>query len=193
MGDLCAGAGGICAFVFWRCSIIAKLNHQLNEEIRDKEIRVIGHDGAQLGIMSPATALELAIENDLDLVKISPNAVPPVCKIMDYGKFRFEQLKKEKEAKKNQHVVEIKEVRMSPNIDTNDFNVKVRSAQKFLKDGNRVKVTVRFRGREMAHTSIGEELLVRFGQDCAELATVEKNPKLDGRLMTMFLSPKNVK
>ena len=190
---MCAGAGGICAFVFWRCSIIAKLNHQLNEEIRDKEIRVIGHDGAQLGIMSPATALELAIENDLDLVKISPNAVPPVCKIMDYGKFRFEQLKKEKEAKKNQHVVEIKEVRMSPNIDTNDFNVKVRSAQKFLKDGNRVKVSVRFRGREMAHTSIGEELLVRFGQDCAELATVEKNPKLDGRMMTMFLSPKNVK
>ena len=190
---MCAGAGGICAFVLWRCSVIAKLNHQLNEEIRDKEVRVISHEGEQLGIMSPASALELAMENDLDLVKISPNAVPPVCKIMDYGKFRFEQLKKEKEAKKNQHVVEIKEVRMSPNIDTNDFNVKVRSAQKFLKDGNRVKVTVRFRGREMAHTSIGEELLVRFGNDCAEMATVEKNPKLDGRLMTMFLSPKTAK
>ena len=177
----------------WRCSTIGKLNHQLNEEIRDKEIRVIGDDGTQLGIMSPASALELALDKDLDLVKISPNAVPPVCKIMDYGKFRFEQLKKEKEAKKNQHVVEIKEVRMSPNIDTNDFNVKTRSAVKFLKDGNRVKVTVRFRGREMAHTSIGEELLIRFGESCSEVATVEKNPKLDGRHMTMFLSPKNAK
>ncbi|MBP3313843.1 MAG: translation initiation factor IF-3 [Oscillospiraceae bacterium] len=184
----------MCVFCFlWRCSVISKLNHQLNEEIRDKEIRVIGEDGAQLGIMSPATALELALDKDLDLVKISPNAVPPVCKIMDYGKFRFEQLKKEKEAKKNQHVVEIKEVRMSPNIDTNDFNVKVRSAQKFLKDGNRVKVTVRFRGREMAHTSIGETLLVKFGEACAELSTVEKNPKLDGRNMAMFLSPKSTK
>jgi len=174
-------------------SNIAKLNHQLNEEIRDKEIRVINHDGEQLGIMSPAAALEKAEELEMDLVKISPNAVPPVCKIMDYGKFRFEQLKKEKEARKNQHVVEIKEVRMSPNIDTNDFNVKVRSAQKFLRDANRVKVTVRFRGREMAHTSIGEELLIRFGEACSEISTVEKNPKLDGRNMAMFLSPKNTK
>ncbi|MGN0979311.1 MAG: translation initiation factor IF-3 [Candidatus Avoscillospira sp.] len=169
---------------------IGKLEHQLNEEIRDKEIRVIGADGAQLGIMSPADAQRLAYEKDLDLVKIAPNATPPVCKIMDYGKFRFEQMKKEKEAKKNQRVVEIKEVRMSPNIDTNDFNVKVKNAQKFLKEGNRVKVTVRFRGREMAHTSIGEVLLKQFGDACAEMATVEKNPKLDGRLMTMFLSPK---
>ena len=169
---------------------IGKLEHQLNEEIRDKEVRVIGADGAQLGIMSAADAQRLAYEKDLDLVKIAPNATPPVCKIMDYGKFRFEQLKKEKEAKKNQRVVEIKEVRMSPNIDTNDFNVKVKNAQKFLKEGNRVKVTVRFRGREMAHTSIGEVLLKQFGDACAEMATVEKNPKLDGRLMTMFLSPK---
>ena len=135
---------------------ISKLEHQLNEEIRDKEIRVIGADGAQLGIMSSADAQRMAYEKDLDLVKIAPNAVPPVCKIMDYGKFRFEQLKKEKEAKKNQRVVEIKEVRMSPNIDTNDFNVKLKNAQKFLKEGNRVKVTVRFRGREMAHTSIAK-------------------------------------
>ena len=169
---------------------IGKLEHQLNEEIRDKEVRLIGADGAQLGIMSSADAQRLAYEKDLDLVKIAPNATPPVCKIMDYGKFRFEQMKKEKEAKKNQRVVEIKEVRMSPNIDTNDFNVKLKNAQKFLKEGNRVKVTVRFRGREMAHTSIGEVLLRQFGDSCAEIATVEKNPKLDGRLMTMFLSPK---
>ena len=132
----------------------------------------------------------MAEEQELDLVKISPNAVPPVCKIMDYRKFCFDQKKREKEAKKNQRVVEIKEIRMSPGIDTNDFNVKVKNAMKFLKDGNRVKVTVRFRGREMAHTNIGEQLLVKFGQDCAELANVEKNPKLDGRHMSMFLSPK---
>ena len=117
---------------------------------------MIGAEGDQLGIMTSAAALALAEEKDLDLVKIAPNAVPPVCKIMDYGKFRFEQLKKEKEAKKNQKVVEVKEIRMSPSIDTNDFNTKVKNAQKFLKDGNRVKVTVRFRGREMAHTSLGE-------------------------------------
>ena len=119
--------------------------------------------------------------------------MPPVCKIMDYGKFRFEQLKKEKEAKKNQKVVEVKEIRMSPSIDTNDFNTKVKNAQKFLKDGNRVKVTVRFRGREMAHTSLGEELLKQFGADCDEIATVAKGAKLEGRNMSMFLSPKNSK
>ena len=185
---------GIRAFLYFlEVFHIAKLEHQLNEEIRDKEVRVIGDEGDQLGIMSSADALKLAYEKDLDLVKIAPNAVPPVCKIMDYGKFRFEQMKKEKEARKNQHVVEIKEVRMSPNIDTNDFNVKLKNAQKFLKDGNRVKITVRFRGREMAHTSIGETLLKQFGEQCAEVATVEKNPKLDGRHMTMFLSPKTAK
>ena len=146
-----------------------------------------------LGIMSSEQALALAEEQDLDLVKISPNADPPVCKIMDYGKFRFDQLKKEKEARKNQRVVEIKEIRMSPGIDTNDFNVKLRNALKFLRDGNRVKVTVRFRGREMAHTNIGEELLLQFGQGCAEVANMEKNPKLDGRHMSIFLSPKKDK
>ncbi|MBQ1282042.1 MAG: translation initiation factor IF-3 [Oscillospiraceae bacterium] len=176
-----------------RCFPIGKLDHELNEEIRDKEVRVIGADGAQLGIMSAAAALDLAAEQELDLVKIAPNSTPPVCKIMDYGKFRFETLKKEKEAKKNQRVVEIKEVRMSPNIDTNDFNTKVKSALKFLKDGDRVKVTVRFRGREMAHTSIGHELLVNFGEQCKELANVDKAPKLDGRHMSMFLSPKTNK
>lgn len=140
--------------------------------------------------MAASTALNMAYEQDMDLVKISPTANPPVCKIMDYGKFRFEQMKKDKEAKKNQHVVEIKEVRMSPNIDTADFNVKLKNAIKFLTEGNRVKATVRFRGREMAHTSIGEKLLVEFGEGCSEIATVEKNPKLDGRHMAMYLSPK---
>ena len=138
-------------------------------------------------------AMNIAVEKDLDLVKIAPGSNPPVCKVMDYGKFRFEQAKKDKEAKKNQHIVEIKEVRMSPNIDTNDFNTKLKNAQKFLKDGNRVKVTVRFRGREMAHTSLGADLLEKFGQDCAELASVEKSAKLEGRNMSMFLSPKNAK
>ena len=179
--------------ILWRCFTIGRLDHELNEEIRDKELRVIGADGAQLGIMSAETALHLAAEQEMDLVKIAPNSTPPVCKIMDYGKFRFEQLKKEKEARKNQHIVEIKEVRMSPNIDTNDFNTKVKSALKFLKDGDRVKVTVRFRGREMAHTSIGHDLLVKFGSDCSEVANVDKPPKLDGRHMSMFLSPKNNK
>ena len=188
------GCFGIRFFVVYlEVLTIAKLDHQLNEEIRDKEIRLIGADGAQLGIMSAAQANAMAEEQGMDLVKISPNAVPPVCKIMDYSKFCFDQKKREKEAKKNQRVVEIKEIRMSPSIDTNDFDTKVRAAQKFLSDGNRVKVSVRFRGREMAHTSIGEVLLKQFGEQCAEIATVEKNPKLDGRLMTMFLSPKAAK
>ena len=186
----CFAASALC---IWGCFIIGKLDHQINEEIRDKELRVIGANGDQLGIMSSADALALAEEKELDLVKIAPNAVPPVCKIMDYGKFRFEQLEKEKEAKKNQRVVEVKEIRMSPSIDTNDLNTKVKNAMKFLNDGNRVKVTVRFRGREMAHTSLGEVLLKQFGESCAEVATVEKGAKLEGRNMSMFLSPKNSK
>jgi translation initiation factor IF-3 len=143
--------------------------------------------------MSAAEALDIAAEQDLDLVKISPNATPPVCKIMDYGKYRFEQAKREKEAKKNQHVMEVKEIRMSPGIGLNDFNVKLKNGQKFLKDGDRVKVTVRFRGREMAHTEIGEELLNSFAEQCTEFATVDKKPKLDGRHMSMFMSPKTGK
>ena len=172
---------------------IAKLDHQLNEEIRDKEIRLIGSDGAQLGIVSAAEANAMAEEQGMDLVKISPNAVPPVCKIMDYSKFCFDQKKREKEAKKNQKVVEIKEIRMSPSIDTNDLNTKIKNAQKFLKEGNKVKVSVRFRGREMAHTNIGEKLLMDFAEACTEVATMEKNPKLEGRFMAMFLTPKNSK
>ena len=167
--------------------------HQLNEDIRDSEIRLIGSTGEQLGIMSAAQAQRIADEQGLDLVKISPQATPPVCKLMDYGKFRFEQGKREKEAKKNQHVVEIKEIRMSPGIDVGDFNAKLKNAQKFLADGNRVKVSVRFRGREMAHTDIGKDLLVRFAEQCAEVATLDKEPKLEGRSMSIFLSPKTGK
>ena len=172
---------------------IAKLDHQLNEEIRDKEIRLIGADGAQLGIVSAAQANAMAEEQGLDLVKISPNAVPPVCKLMNYGKFRFEQSKREKEARKNQHVVEIKEIRMSPGIDIGDFNTKLKNAQKFIADGNRVKVSVRFRGREMAHTDIGRDLLDRFAAQCAETANLDKPAKLEGRMMSIFLSPKSGK
>lgn len=164
--------------------------HELNEEICDREIRLIGADGEQLGIVSPSEALRRAEEQGLDLVKISPQAVPPVCKLMNYGKFKFEQGKREKEAKKNQHVVEIKEVRMSPGIDIGDFNTKLRNAQKFIADGDRVKVTVRFRGREMSHTDIGRTLLNKFAEQCAETATVDKTAKLEGRNMSMFLSPK---
>ena len=160
----------------------------INEEIRDREVRVVDQNGAQLGVMPVKQALDMAEEMQLDLVKIAPQARPPVCKIMDYGKYRFEQTKRDKEAKKNQRIVEIKEVRMSPGIDVNDFNVKVRNAQRFLADGNRVKVAVRFRGREMAHTDIGKRLLEKFAADCAEVATMDKEPKLDGRHMTMFLS-----
>ena len=177
----------------WRCFRISKQGHQINEEIRDKEVRLVSESGEQLGIMSAQEALDRAVEANLDLVKISPTANPPVCKLMDYGKFKFEQTKREKEARKNQHVVEIKEVRMSPSIDVNDFNVKLRNAQKFLAEGNRVKVTVRFRGREMAHTDIGKELLDRFAEQCAETANLDKPAKLEGRMMSIFLSPKSGK
>jgi len=167
--------------------------HQLNEEIRDSEVRLIGATGEQLGIMSSSQALDIAEEQGLDLVKISPQANPPVCKLMDYGKFRFEQSKREKEARKNQHVVEIKEVRMSPGIDVGDFNTKLKNAQKFLTEGNRVKVSVRFRGREMAHTEIGRDLLLRFAEQAGEVANLEKEPKMEGRSMSIFLSPKTGK
>ena len=174
-------------------STISKQVHELNEDIRDKEIRLIGSEGEQMGIMSADEALKIADEQGLDLVKISPQAVPPVCKLMNYGKFRFEQSKREKEAKKNQHVVEIKEIRMSPGIDIGDFNTKLKNAQKFVADGNRVKVSVRFRGREMAHTDIGKALLDKFAEQCAEVANLDKGAKLEGRMMSIFLSPKTGK
>ena len=187
-----ADACRVSAFCIFQggVSAISKVVHELNEEICDKEIRLIGAAGEQLGIMAPASALKIADEQGLDLVKISPQATPPVCKLMNYGKFRFEQSKKEKEARKNQHVVEIKEIRMSPGIDIGDFNTKLRNAQKFLADGNRVKVSVRFRGREMAHTDIGKGLLDRFAEQCAEVANLDKAAKLEGRMMSIFLSPK---
>ena len=166
------------------------MTYQINEEIRDKEIRLISETGEQLGVMPLEKAMELAEEQDLDLVKISPGSNPPVCKIMDYGKYRFEQTKREKEAKKNQHIIEVKEIRMSPGIGQNDFNVKLKNGTKFLKEGDRLKVTVRFRGRQMAHTNLGEELLKEFAALCAEFATMDKNPKLEGRNMSIFLSPK---
>lgn len=186
--------GCCCIGVFyfsWRCVTIASVTHEINEEILDSEIRVIGEDGEQLGIMSAEEALKIAEERDLDLVKISPQAKPPVCKIMDYGKFRFEQAKREKEAKKNQRVMEVKEIRMSPGIGENDLNTKLKSAQKFLADGDRVKVSIRFRGREMAHTNIGEQILREFAEKCGEIANMDKEPKLEGRNMSMFLSPKS--
>jgi len=180
----------IRAFHFSEVFPIANAVHQINEEILDKEVRLIGDQGEQLGIMSIDEAMRIATEREMDLVKIAPGSNPPVCKIMDYGKYRFEQAKKEKEAKKNQRVIEIKEIRMSPGIDTNDFNTKLKNAQKFLSDGDRVKVSVRFRGREMAHTDIGAVLLKDFAAQCAEIANMDKSPKLEGRNMSMFLSPK---
>ncbi|MCR5136751.1 MAG: translation initiation factor IF-3 [Oscillospiraceae bacterium] len=169
---------------------IATTSHEINEEIRDPEVRLIDDAGEQLGIVSSEEALRIATDRGYDLVKIAPNSVPPVCRIMDYGKFRFEQTKKEKEARKNQRVIEVKEIRMSPGIDTNDFNTKLKNAQKFLSDGDRVKVSVRFRGREMAHTEIGADLLKDFAEKCGEIANMDKQPKLEGRNMSMFLSPK---
>ena len=168
---------------------------RINEEIRAREVRVIvdGVDGKaeQLGVMSSRDALKLAAERHLDLVEISPNAKPPVCKILDYGKYRFELTKKEKEQRKNQKVVDTKEVRLTPNIDDHDFYTKVNNAKKFLKSGNKVKVTVRFRGREIHHTSIGEEILNRFVEGVSEFGTVDKKAKLEGKNMALTISPKN--
>lgn len=162
---------------------------QINEQIRDREVRVISSTGEQLGIMSAKDALKKAEEKNLDLVKIAPAAKPPVCKIMDYGKYRFEQAKREKEARKNQKVVEIKEIRLSLNIDTHDFQTKVNHAEKFLKAGNKVKVSIRFRGREMAHPELGLTSMEKFAEACSEFSSVEKPAKLEGRQMLMFLAP----
>ena len=166
------------------------MEHQINEEIRDKEVRLIDSDGSQLGIVSLQQAMDTAIQRGLDLVKIAPKAEPPVCRVMDYGKFRFEQAKKEKEARKNQKVVDIKEVRLSAKIDVADFNVRVKQAEKFLKSGDKVKSSIRFRGREMAHTDIGLTVMQRFAEACAEFGSIEKPAKLEGRQMLMFIAPK---
>ena len=162
----------------------------INEQIKDKEIRLIGENGEQLGIMSAREAMKLAEEAELDLVKIAPTAKPPVCKIVDYGKYKYEQLRREKEAKKKQKIVEIKEIRLTPNIDTNDLNTKVNAAKKFIAKGDRVKVTLRFRGREMAHMNTSKHILDEFAESLADVAVVEKAPKVEGRSMTMFLTVK---
>ncbi|MBR1568793.1 MAG: translation initiation factor IF-3 [Lachnospiraceae bacterium] len=162
----------------------------INEQIRDKEVRVIGEDGEQLGIMSAKDAQKLAQDAELDLVKIAPNATPPVCRIVDYGKFRYEQMRKEKEAKKKQKTIDIKEIRFSPNIDKNDLNTKINQARKFLTKGDKVKVSVRFRGRELAHMEIGKEILDNFAEELADVAVIEKPAKAEGRSMVMFLAEK---
>lgn len=166
---------------------------QINEQIRDREVRVIADDGEQLGVMLTRQALDLAAERNLDLVKVAPQANPPACKIMDYGKYRFEQSKREKEARKNQRVVEIKEIRLSLNIDKHDFETKAGHAARFLKEGNKVKVSIRLRGREMAHPENGLETMKRFAETCAEYGAVEKPAKFEGRSVFMFLAPKLAK
>ncbi len=165
----------------------------INEQIRDKEILLIGEHGEKLGIMSARDALKLAQDAELDLVKIAPIAKPPVCKIIDYGKYRYELLRKEKEAKKKQKVIEVKEVRLSPNIDTNDLNTKTSAARKFLEKGNKVKVTLRFRGREMAHMNQSRYILDEFAQSLADIAVIDKPSKVEGRSMVMFLTAKALK
>ena len=162
----------------------------INEQIRDREVRVISESGEQLGIMSAREAMKLAQEAELDLVKIAPKAQPPVCKIIDYGKYKYELTRKEKEAKKKQKTVEIKEVRLSPNIDINDLNTKVNNAKKFIGKGNKVKVTLRFRGREMAHMQASRHILDDFAAELQDIAQVDKAPKVEGRSMTMFLTEK---
>lgn len=162
----------------------------INEQIRDREVRVVSESGEQLGIMSAREAMKLAQEAELDLVKIAPTAKPPVCKIIDYGKYRYEQARKEKEAKKKQKTMEVKEVRLSPNIDTNDLNTKANQARKFISKGDKVKVTLRFRGREMAHVNYSKQILDSFYERLEDIAVVDKNPKMEGRSMVMFLSQK---
>lgn len=184
---------GLRSFNFiWRCCAISNLDHQINEEIRDAQIRVIDSDGTQLGIISSKEALDIAASKDMDLVKIAPTATPPVCKIMDYGKYCFEQTKREKEARKNQKIVEVKEVRMTSKIDSNDFNTKVNQAIKFLKGGDKVKVSIRlqFRKRVALHSELSDKLLEEFKQAVAEYGVFDKPSKVEGRNIVLFVSPK---
>ena len=175
---------------YWEDKAISNNDLQINEQIRDKEVRLIGQDGEQLGIMSAKDAYFKAQELDLDLVKISPNAKPPVCKIIDYGKYRYELARKEKEAKKKQKIVEIKEIRLSPNIEANDLNTKITAAKKFLAKGNKVKITLRFRGREMAHMSTSKHILDDFAEQLSDVCVVEKPAKQEGRSISMILAEK---
>ena len=184
----------VCAALFHvandirRCFGINDL--MINEEIRDREVRVVDQNGEQLGVMSSRDALALAEERQLDLVKIAPQARPPVCKLMDYGKYRFEQSKKEREFRKNQKVITVKEVRLSATIEDHDIDVKFKNAVKFLKDGNKVKVTIRFRGRQITHSEIGRQVMNEFAERIKEYGTVDKAPQIEGRNMSMFISPR---
>ena len=175
-------------YFLWRYKTISEL--MINEQIRDREVRLIGADGEQLGIVSSREAQKIADEAGLDLVKIAPNAKPPVCKLVDYGKYKYELVRKEKEAKKKQRTIEVKEVRLSPNIDVNDLNTKCNSARKFIEKGDKVKVSLRFRGREMAHIDSSKHILEDFAEKLSDIAVVDKAPKLEGRSMTMFLTEK---
>ncbi len=176
----------------WRWLTISK-DMMINEQIRAREVRLVGANGDQLGIKSRNDALDLAAGLNLDLVLVAPNAKPPVCRIMDYGKFRFEQQKKEKEQRKNQKVISMKEVRLSPTIDEHDFNTKLRNAIKFLEKGDKVKASIRFKGRAITHKEIGQRVLDRFSEACAEVSTIESKPKMEGRSMFLVLAPKNDK
>lgn len=180
-------------YIITEVLVISSKELSINEEIREKEVRVIDSDGAQLGILPIKDALQKAYDKNLDLVLMSPNATPPVCKIMDYGKYRFDKAKREKEARKKQKIVEIKEVRLGLGIDVHDFETKGNNAIKFLKGGNKVKASIRFRGREMGHPEIGKEIMERFANYCSEYAVVEKQAKMEGRNMLMFLAPKPAK
>ena len=175
-------------YFLWRYKTISEL--MINEQIRDREVRLIGADGEQLGIVSSREAQKIADEAGLDLVKIAPNAKPPVCKVIDYGKYRYEQARKEKDAKKKQKTVELKEIRLSPNIDTNDLNTKMNAAKKFLAKGNKVKITLRFRGREMAHMNSSKHILDDLAEQLSDIAVVEKAPKIEGRSIGMVLAEK---
>lgn len=174
---------------FWRCKTISDL--MINEQIRDKEVRLVGENGEQLGIMSSRDAQKMADDAGLDLVKIAPTAKPPVCKIVDYGKYRYEQIRREKEAKKKQKTIDIKEIRLSPNIDTNDLNTKMNAARKFITKGDKVKITLRFRGREMAHMANSKHILDDFAESLSDIAVIEKPAKVEGRSMTMVLTQKH--
>lgn len=179
----------LSTFLMGRYKTISDL--MINEQIRDKEVRLVGENGEQLGIMSSRDAQKMADDAGLDLVKIAPTAKPPVCKIVDYGKYRYEQIRREKEAKKKQKTIEIKEIRLSPNIDTNDLNTKMNAARKFIGKGDKVKVTLRFRGREMAHMANSKHILDDFAEELSEIAVIEKAPKVEGRSMTMVLTQKH--
>ena len=192
---LCILSGHLYVHYFFailkgKVNLINEKNIQINERIRDPEVRVIGPDGGQLGIMSSREALNMAFEMELDLVKIAPDAKPPVCKIIDFGKYRYELLKKEKEQRKNQKQVELKEIRMTPNIDTNDLNTKINAGKKFLEKGHKLKVTIRFRGREMAHMKDAEPLLQDFAKELSDVSQIEKPSKIEGRNMSIVLTPK---